>query len=288
MGFAVALVFKDTTAAPMAWLLTMATILVTGIITGLLHHRVQAQLKDAEAQNEWLRENDRLQDEFLATVSHELRTPLTSISGFVELLLEDCSEGLSEEQLRFLKIVERNSERLLYQVSNLLVVAQIQAGTLAIDAAPVDLAHIAAEAVSRQRPSAAEHDLELMLDAAAPAATVIGDSARRGQLLDVLIDNAIKFTGANGTIIVTLRQRSASVELEVADSGCGIPVAEQQRLFERFYRGRGVTGKALPGTGVGLTIAQGIVAGHGGAIGCSSVEAFGSTFRVVLPTDTRE
>ena len=283
VGYAVALAFNDTAAAPMAWLLTMATILVTGIITGLLHHRVQAQLQAAEAQNERLRETDRLKDEFLATVSHELRTPLTSIRGYVELLLGDDGQGLSVEQRHFLEVVERNSGRLLSQVNDLLVVAQIEAGRLAIDADPVDLTRVVESAVCRHASAAEEHELELTAELAARAATVIGDDARLGQLLDALIGNAVKFTPPGGSVSVRLKPGPAGVELEVVDSGRGVPLAEQQRLFERFYRGRGVTADAVPGTGIGLAIALGIVEGHGGTIECISVEGVGSTFRVVLP-----
>ena len=284
VGCAVALAFNDTAAAPLARLLTMATILVTGIITSLLHHRVEAQLKEAETQSERLRETDRLKDEFLATISHELRTPLTSIRGYVELLLEDDEQGLSEEQRRFLEVVERNSQRLLRQVNDLLVVAQIEAGTFAIDADPVDLARVVGEAAARHRAYAAEHGIELELEAHAPTGTVIGDDTRLGQPLDVLIGNAIKFTPPGGTVTIRLRPLPGSVELEVVDSGCGVPPDEQSRLFERFYRARGVTADAVPGTGIGLTIALGIVDGHGGTIECISLEGIGSTFRIVLPT----
>ncbi len=285
VGYAVALAFNGTAAAPIAWLLTMATILVTGIITGLLHSRVEAQLQEAEAQNERLRETDRLKDEFLATVSHELRTPLTSIRGYLDLLLDDEEQQLSEEQRRFLEVVERNSQRLLRQVNDLLVVAQIGAGALAIDARPVDLAQVVAEAVSRHGATAAERSLDLAGEVHPVTGTISGDAARLGQLLDVLIGNAIKFTPPGGTVTVRLRPLPGSVELEVVDSGTGIPAAEQPRLFERFYRARGVTADAVPGTGIGLTIALGIVDGHGGTIECISQEGVGSTFRVVLPAD---
>lgn len=285
VGYAVALAFNGTAAASIAWLLTMATVLVTGIITGLLRHRLEAQLTTAEAQHLRLRETDRLKAEFLATVSHELRTPLTSIGGYLELLLDDEEQRLSAEQRHFLEVMERNSDRLLRQVNDLLVVAQLEAGALAIDASPVDLPHVVDKAVSRHKATAAERDLELEVEAHIPVGTVIGDAARLGQLLDVLIGNAIKFTPPGGTVTVRLRPLPGSVELEVVDSGSGIPADELPRLFERFYRARGVTAGAVPGTGIGLTIALGIVTGHGGTIECVSLEGVGSTFRVVLPAD---
>jgi len=285
VAYGIVLGFTDIgAAAPVAWFLTMGTLLVAGVLTVLLHGRVETQLHALRAQNELLRDTDRLKDDFLATVSHELRTPLTSIRGYLELLLDDDPQQLSEEQRRFLTVIERNSQRLLRQVDDLLVVAQIEAGALAIDASPVDLAHVVGEAVSRHAATAAERELELTAEPHTVAATVVGDSARLGQLLDALIENAMKFTPPGGTVSVRLRPLPGSVELEVVDSGPGIPADEQARLFERFYRARGVTAEAVPGTGIGLTIAKGIVNGHGGTIECISLEGIGSTFRIVLPT----
>ena len=285
VAFGVALTFTETpTSAPMAWMLTMTTAVVAGTITIILHRRVVAQLTELRAQNELLLESDRLKDEFLATVSHELRTPLTAIRGYLELAIEDDDHNLSDEQRRFLEVVDRNTVRLQRQVNELLIVTQIGAGTLAVAQGPIDLPEIVTAAVSRHQDDAAVRDLSLTAEQQPVAGTVNGDPARLGELLDALLDNALKFTPSGGSIVVRLQPLPGGIALEVADTGPGIPTDDQPRLFERFYRGRGVTANAVPGTGIGLTIALGIARAHGGTIECISSEGAGSTFRVVLPT----
>ena len=235
-------------------------------------------------QNERLRELDRLKDEFVSLVSHELRTPLTSIRGYVELLLEDGGE-LSESQRRFLGIVDRNSERLLDLVADLLFLAQIDAGKLAIELGTVDLNELVEECVESSSPVAAARGIDLRTQTR-PLAEVEGDRARLHQVLDNLLSNALKFTPAGGSVEVRLTEQDSTAVLEVADTGLGIPEAEQARLFERFFRSSSATENAIPGTGLGLTITKAIVERHGGRIELESAENAGTTVRVQLPLRT--
>lgn len=286
VGYALVLVWVDIPAAPVAWILTVGTLVVCAGITGLLRTRLGKELAASREQNERLIENDRLKDEFLATVSHELRTPLTSIRGYLELALEDTSDdGLSSEHRGFLEVIDRNSDRLLRQVNDLLLVAQIEARTISIDRRPIHVADIAEAAIDRHIAAASARGIGLALETL-PAPAVTGDAARIGQLLDVLIGNALKFTPGGGTTWVRVRPLPAGVEIEVADTGIGIAPEDQHRLFERFFRGRGITDQAVPGTGIGLTIARGITAAHGGTISCTSVLGTGTTFRVTLPASS--
>lgn len=287
VGYGLVVAFLDTEAGPIAWLLTIGTLIVIAVITGLLRRRLEAQLAATLAQNERLIEADRLKDEFLATVSHELRTPLTSIRGYLDLTLEDDQDRLSGEQRSFLEVIDRNSARLLQQVSDLLLVAQIQAGTISVDRQRIDPAELGEAAVGRHATTAAAHRVALSFEAL-PVQRVDGDPARVAQLLDVLLSNAIKFTPEGGSVRLQIRPVADGVEIEVADTGVGVGAADLERLFERFYRASGVTDRAVPGTGIGLTIARGIAEAHGGSIECSSVEGVGSTFRVVLPGGGRQ
>ena len=232
-------------------------------------------------QNERLRELDRLKDEFVSLVSHELRTPLTSIRGYIELLLDDGSE-LTESQRRFLGIVDRNSERLLALVSDLLFLAQIEAGKLAIDVSTVDLGRLVAECIEASSPDAEARGIQLSAQLT-PLAKLEGDPARLSQVLDNLVSNALKFTPAGGRVEVRLAEQAGAAVLEVVDTGIGIPADEQQRLFERFFRSSRATETAIPGSGLGLTITKAIVERHGGRIEIESVENEGTTVRVVLP-----
>ncbi len=227
------------------------------------------------------READRLKDEFYSLVSHELRTPLTSIIGYLELVL-DGGEVLSADARRFLEVVERNARRLLRMVGDVLFVAQVEAGQLALARAPVDLGEVASEAVEAARPSAERDGVELVFEAE-PVRPLVGDRDRFAQMLDNLVSNAVKFTTAGGHVEVRLADRGDSAVLEVRDDGVGVPLDEQERMFERFFRASTATSNALPGAGLGLTIVKAIVDLHGGDVRVASSEGAGTTLRIALP-----
>jgi PAS domain S-box-containing protein len=233
-------------------------------------------------QNEQLRQLDRLKDEFVALVSHELRTPLTSIRGYLDLVLDGGPGDLNDEQRRFLGVVERNSERLQRLVGDLLFIAQVDAGRLALELDRVDVAAVGAEAIEAARPAADEKGLELRL-AGDSRAALVGDRARLAQLVDNLVSNAVKFTPAGGHVEVGVHARPEEITIVVSDSGIGISVEEQSRLFERFFRTAAATSQEIPGTGLGLVISKAIVDAHEGTIELESVEGHGTTFRVTIP-----
>jgi PAS domain S-box-containing protein len=242
---------------------------------------LEESLARERAANEHLRELDRLKDEFIALVSHELRTPLTSIRGYLEFLLEE-SDRLEPDHARFLRIVERNAERLQHLVNDLLFVAQVDAGRLTIEHEQVDLAALAADAVEAARVVAAAEQIELALEAE-PFGPLAGDRARLAQLLDNLISNAIKFTREGGRVDVRTWGEDGEARFSIADAGIGIPADEQTRLFERFYRASSATEQAIPGTGLGLAIAKAIVDAHGGTISVESTVGVGTIFTVAIP-----
>jgi signal transduction histidine kinase len=225
---------------------------------------------------------DRVKDEFIATASHELRTPLTSILGYLEALREGDAGDLAPEQERFLEVIARNGERLRHLVDDLLDVARADAGRLALAMAEVDLGRVVAEASEAARPVAAERGIALSVRAE-PGARVIGDRTRLGQVVDNLVSNALKFTPPGGSVNVTVAPEGAEVVCEVADTGVGIPAAEQDRLFERFFRGSRASTDAVQGSGLGLAIAKMIVESHGGRIALTSEEGRGTRVRVTLP-----
>jgi signal transduction histidine kinase len=149
----------------------------------------------------------------------------------------------------------------------------------------VDLSTLTTEAVEAARPRAEAKDLALETATQAVPA-MAGDHDRLAQVLDNLISNAVKFTPQGGTVSVRLAVHNGEAALEVRDTGVGIPAAEQDRLFERFYRATTATERAIPGVGLGLTIAKAIVEAHGGNLDFESVEGSGTTFTVRLPLRT--
>jgi PAS domain S-box-containing protein len=243
----------------------------------------EALLTQTQEQNERLRKLDRMKDEFIALVSHELRTPLTSICGYLELLLQDdVMAELPTAQLNWLEVIDRNAERLLRLVEDLLLAAQASAGNLALEKADLDIAAVIAQAVQASAPVAAARGIELTCstDGLPPAN---GDRLRIGQVIDNLISNALKFTPAGGSVEVRAYVHRSAVRIEVADTGMGISNDEQGQLFERFFRTARAQEEAIPGVGLGLSISKAIVEAHDGRISVRSAEGVGTTFFVDLP-----
>jgi PAS domain S-box-containing protein len=233
--------------------------------------------------NERLRQLDRLKDEFVALVSHEVRTPLTSIRGYLELLSD---EQLTADQREYTEIIERNAERLLRLINDLLFIAQIENGQLTVEHDDVDLSPLVGQALTAAAPTAraARVDLGSEVEASLP---ITGDAGRLAQLIDNLISNAIKFTPAGGSVEVAAGRTSDAVWIEVRDTGIGISAEDQERLFNKFFRTRAATKSSIQGTGLGLAISKAIVQAHGGEIRVSSAEDAGTTFRVELPVRVR-
>ena len=261
---------------------------LTGVIHALERLRRDERLARAEAetaqrllaeQNARLREADRLKDEFVALISHDLRTPLTSITGYVELALE---EDLNDDARGFLEVVSRNTERLLALVNDLLFVARLQTGEMALEPAEVDLGDVVRDSVRSMEPRAAAKRVTLTCEVEDVPTTSI-DRGRVLQVLDNLLSNAVKFTPAGGGVHVSLGGDADRLAVEVADTGMGIAPEDQRRLFERFFRAENAVQQQVPGTGLGLYISRAIAEAHGGALTVRSELGRGSTFRLELP-----
>jgi signal transduction histidine kinase len=241
--------------------------------------RASAQLA---AQNERLLELDRLKDEFVATASHELRTPLTSLSGYLEMSLDPAEGPLSPTRESHLRIVQRNADRLAVLVDQLLFLARADSHPIELDRQAVDLAEILNEAAETASPAAGAKNISLVI-AGEPPQGVLADRPQLLRVVDNLVANAIKFTPDGGSVRLASRREGDSAVIEVTDTGLGIPRAEQQELFNRFFRGTSAVEKAIPGSGLGLAISQVIAEAHGGTIQLESTPGAGSTFRVALP-----
>jgi signal transduction histidine kinase len=233
------------------------------------------------------RELDRLKDEFVATVSHELRTPLTSMMGFLEMIREGEAGELNEEQQRFLAIVYRSSERLQRLVGDLLFVARLDANGLQLQFGDAQLDEIVRDAVEASGALARAREVSLVAEVERMP-PVSGDKERLSQLVGNLISNALKFTPAGGSVIARTFLDGGRAVVEIADTGIGIPEAEQSRLFQRFFRSSTATEQAIPGTGLGLVISRAIAEAHGGTIEVTSSPGEGTTFRVEVPLEPEE
>jgi signal transduction histidine kinase len=241
---------------------------------------LEAANQEMNAQNERLRELDRLKDHFVATVSHELRTPLTSIVGYTELLADGSVGDLQPEQVQFVGVVSRNAHRLQRMVDDLLLAAKIDAGTLRLEKVVFDLRDLLAEAVESALPTAEDKGVSILFEPI-ESTPMVGDRTRLGQAIDNLLNNAIKFTPPKGQVEVRGVVTPSQTKIEVSDSGRGIPEGEQARVFDRFYRSS--TSDSVPGTGLGLSIVSYVAQAHEGSVHVKSKPGVGSTFTMVIP-----
>jgi len=271
---------------PDARLALIIAVLSAAVLVGVLIWQFEMQRRSGRIDRDnaaRAEELIRLRDEFVATVSHELRTPLTSILGYLELIGDDESGARTPEQLAFLEIVQRNAERLVSLVSDLLLVAEARDRELKLDVRKVDLGQLAAECVTAAKPAANAKQIELTLSDGSPG-HLEGDRIRLAQVMDNLISNAIKFTPSGGRIAVSTASRNAHVIFAVRDSGAGISADDQAQLFNPFFRTRSAAAQAIQGTGLGLTITKAIVEAHRGSISVESAPGRGTTFVVELPS----
>ena len=232
---------------------------------------------------ERLTQLDRDKNDFVSSVSHELRTPVTSMLGYLEMLGEGDAGPLNERQERMLDVVSRNSRRLLSRIEDLLTVSGLEAGKVKLHPVLLSMPALVESAVAAMRPAMAGRDLTLAVHVADDATTVTADAERLDRVLINLLSNAVKFTPDGGRISVSVTRGADTVELVVADTGVGIPVDEQSRVFERFFRSSKAQEMAIAGTGLGLVIVKGIVELHGGTVTLRSTPGAGTEVTIALP-----
>jgi signal transduction histidine kinase len=242
-----------------------------------------------QRETELLRSHQmQFKDEFLSHVSHELRSPLTAIYQFVTILLDRLAGDLAPKQHEYLEVVLRNVNQLQAMINDLLEVTRMQAGKLTIELQSTPVADAIGYAVNTLQGAADAKGIKLSADFtfALPLPPVCADPMRVRQILTILLDNAIKFTPANGVVKVRALMtegNSGWVRLEVSDTGCGISPHLAERIFERLYQAADPASAGRKGLGLGLYICKELVTRHGGRIWVESAPVEGSVFYVTLP-----
>ncbi|MGN1307432.1 MAG: ATP-binding protein [Faecousia sp.] len=224
-------------------------------------------------------DRERLRREFTANVSHELRTPLTSISGFAELIREGLAK--QEDIPRFADRICKESQRLLALIEDILRLSQLDEGGTVEEKTPQKLDELAVSVVQQLTPVAKEKGISITLDTA--PCEVMGVRRVLEELIYNLCDNAVKYNRPKGTVKVTAKPLDGVPTLIVADTGIGIPEAEQERVFERFYRVDKSHSKAIGGTGLGLSIVKHAAAFHNAEIMMQSEVGKGTEIRLRFP-----
>jgi len=220
-----------------------------------------------------------LRRDFVANASHELKTPVAAVRVLAETLLTALPDD-PEAGRRFAERIAREAERLDVLVRDLLDLSRVERGTL--DVEPVDLVGLAKEVVGGYGDLAEERRIRLHSELR-PQVSMRGDRAQLGLLLSNLLDNALRYTPAKGTVCVRLDATESRAVIQVSDTGQGIPARELSRVFERFYRVDKARARQTGGTGLGLAIVRHVAEAHGGTVGVDSELGRGSTFTVSLP-----
>ena len=228
-------------------------------------------------------EAEREKSEFVSNVSHELRRPLTAIKGYSDLLLFSGIGPLNVQQEHFLRIMQDNANRLVSLANDLLDISHIESGRLLLDYASVLVDKIARDVVKAMQPTCDKRGVHLTLQIEPHIWPVWGDKNRLQQVMQNLLNHAVQSTPEGGDVTVAVGCSDKAVRVDITDSGPGIPLAEQSKLFQHFYR---INNPALTegiGTGLGLPIAKRLVEMHGGSLLVNSSVGAGSTFTYVLP-----
>jgi hypothetical protein len=232
---------------------------------------------------ERLRSLDQAKNEFVSTVSHELRTPVTSIVGYTEMMTDGSVVEPLPDQLPLLQTINRNGQRLISMINDLLMLSGLDSETVQWRQDQVDLATTIGPIEDAIRPLLNGRHLTLEVERPAGAVLVLGDRAQLERVMINLLSNAVKFTEDGGTIAFGVRIERDQAVISVRDDGIGIPTDEQGDLFQKFFRSSTAQSRQIQGTGLGLSIVSAIVAGHGGTIDVKSGHMQGSTFTVKLP-----
>lgn len=248
-----------------------------------LEQRIKAATSELEQSNQQLRRLDEAKDEFVAMTSHQLRTPLTSVKGYISLLLEGDAGKLTDEQQQLLNEAFYASQTMVNIVNDFLSVSRLQTGRFVIDREILDIEDLIQAEVNNLQKTAANYDLRLKFKSEPKIPTKLNvDSNKIRQAVGNMIDNAIYYSLPGGAITVSLAQVDGQLRVAVSDQGVGVPEAERDKLFTKFYRASTGKRRRPDGTGIGLYLVKEIVEAHNGRVFYKPLKQ-GSEFGFTLP-----
>lgn len=249
----------------------------------LLHHDITESKRLQRTVVEY-EELDKLKSSLLSTVSHELHTPLATIKGYSTLLLDYDERMRHDEKRGYLEFIDRATDRLIELVDHLLDMSRLEAGLLHLQKESFSISGLMNDVVAEAKLRAPAHEIVLKLPKRLPRLGI--DVRRIRQVLDNVIDNAIKYSEKGTRVVIEARQMGAELQVSVADQGIGISAEDLGKVFDRMYRVEQRVSPDVKGVGLGLAICKGLVEAHGGRIWAESKVGRGSTFYFTLPLDT--
>jgi signal transduction histidine kinase len=260
----------------------LAAYLMSGLLRELEHLRAQRERFVRQAvEAAALRQADRIKSEFLAAMSHDFRSPLTVVRGAVELLLGERPGALTPAQRELAESAERNIRRLEDFTAQLLEMARLEEGQIALDKEEIDAIALVRDVVADHAVLAKQKRQWISLDVDPDPPRVVADRSKMQQALANLIVNAIRYAPHGTPILVAAHRKGDALRIEVRDHGPGIASEDRQRIFDKFFRGQNADG--TPGSGLGLAIARSLVTLHGGTLEYEENPGGGSAFVTVLP-----
>lgn len=261
------------------------TVLVIGVPTfhvGLILRRLRDRERRLEARTHALVDANKQKAQFMANITHELRTPLQGVMGLADLVAKGIYGPTGERQVEAMSNIKGSARRLLALIDDLLQLASFDAGKLQLHLEEVDLADALPTVVATGQWLLSDRDLALRHELE-PLPTITTDRGKLNQIVLNLLANAIKFTPDGGTVTLRARAVDDAIELEVADTGIGIPAAQLERIFDEFHQVDGSSSREYGGVGLGLTLVRRLLDLLGGTITVTSTTGIGSTFQVRLP-----
>jgi len=248
-----------------------------------LEHKVSERTRELMRALNEVKAISKRKTDFISSVSHELRTPLTSIKGYAAILLNEKLGHLPTEVKERLEKVNRHSDELVHLVNDLLDIARIESGKLIMKKEALDLKHIIAETEDLLAVQMKAGKIDFIIDIPNDAGSIFADRSQIQRVFINLISNAVKFTPENGKISVSSRRINDVIQIDVADTGYGIPQEALEAIFEEFYRVDNSINQNVKGTGLGLSLVKYIIEAHGGKIWVKSRLGAGSTFSFTIP-----
>jgi two-component sensor histidine kinase len=253
--------------------------------------RLGSFIRELEDSIQELRKLDEIKSEFVSVASHELRTPLAAIKNAVQLILTGKTGAINETQVKFLSMAERNINRLMNILNDLLSLSRIESGKMTMKFEDLDLRGLIEFIHSSFKTQTDGKSIRLQMELPPKVPTVYADREKLEQVLTNLMGNAIKFTPEGGEIVISAKPydgNGSHMAVSVKDTGAGIPADQLDKIFEKFHQVEGSLQRSVGGTGLGLAIAKGLVEAHQGKIFVESEVGKGSRFTFTLPISQGE
>jgi signal transduction histidine kinase len=248
-----------------------------------LENRVEQRTKELSLALEEVRRVSQRKNDFVSNVSHELRTPLTSIKGYASILLTGKLGAIPEEAHKRLTKINKHSDELVQFVNDLLDIARIESGRITLKIAPLNLKNIIDEVGDMLTVQMKERQINFSAEIPDNMPEVMADYSQLKRVFINLVNNALKYTPPGGRIVIRVHSTDMGIQVDVTDTGCGIPEDAMDKLFTEFYRVDIAINQEVKGTGLGLAMVKHIIEAHKGKIWVRSKTGFGSTFSFTIP-----